>query len=72
MVMNKKYKKDMVDNKMKTEKLTNKELIAKYKDYPKGYCKKCKGWGYLFLGIKNNKNIVKKCPECKGKGDIKC
>jgi len=62
----------MVDNKMKTEKLTNKELIAKYKDYPKGYCKKCKGWGYLFLGIKNNKNIVKKCPECKGKGDIKC
>jgi len=56
---------------MKTERLTDKELIAKYKNYPKGYCKGCKGWGYLFLGIKGNKNIVKKCPNCKGTGKIK-
>jgi len=29
-------------------------------------CKICKGWEYLYLGIKNGKNIVKPCPKCKG------
>ena len=47
--------------------LTDKEFISLYSSYPKGYCSVCKGWGYLFLGIKNNKNIVKKCSKCKGK-----
>lgn len=58
-------------SKMRNKLLTDKEFISKFKDCPKGHCPVCKGWGYLFIGIKNNKNIVKKCPECKGTGKKK-